>query len=86
MQRRLIEILACPVDKSNPLRLIELESKGDNIVTGVMICPSCNRFFPIIEEIPKMLPDNLRKKDQDTAFLAKWKDRLPADVGQPVKS
>ena len=85
MQRRLIEILACPVDKHNPLRLVELESRDDNILTGVLVCPNCNRIFPIIEEIPKMLPDSLRKKDQDAAFLAKWKDSLPPDVGQPVK-
>jgi uncharacterized protein YbaR (Trm112 family) len=27
----------------------------------VLICTACNRWFPIIEDIPHMLPDELRE-------------------------
>ena len=86
MQRRLMSILACPVDKFNPLRLIELESVGDDIITGALVCPECNRFYTIVEEIPTMLPDNLRKAEDDAAFLAKWSSSLPQNMRKSVET
>ena len=44
-------------------------------------------FDPIIDEIPVMLPDDLRNKKEDLEFLTKWKDRLPKETvasGKPV--
>ena len=80
MQRRLLDILACPIDKHYPLLLIELEAQGDKIVQGVLSCGQCNRYYPIIDEIPVMLPDELRNKKEDLDFLARWRDKLPADM------
>jgi uncharacterized protein YbaR (Trm112 family) len=80
MQRKLLEILACPIDKHHPLRLMEFEHREEIIVSGILMCPSCGRYYPIIDEIPSMLPDNLRTKKDDLAFLEKWKDRIPKEV------
>lgn len=80
MRRKLLDILACPIDKYYPLELIELNSKDDIIVDGVLRCPKCNRYYPIIDEIPVMLPDELRKEDEDLSFLEKWKDKLPETI------
>jgi len=80
MQRRLLDILACPMDKHYPLQMIELNSTGDKIVDGVLFCDQCKRFYPIVDEIPMMLPDELRNKKEDLEFLAKWRSRLPASI------
>jgi uncharacterized protein len=80
MQRRLMDILACPIDKSSPLQLIEFEGTSETIVSGVLVCTKCNRYYPIIDEIPVMLPDDLRKKEEDLAFLRKWKEKLPKQL------
>jgi len=80
MQRRLLDILACPIDKHYPLQLIELETKEETIVDGALLCDKCKRFYPIIDEIPVMLPDELRSKKEDLEFLGKWKDKLPKQV------
>jgi uncharacterized protein YbaR (Trm112 family) len=80
MRRKLLDILACPIDKHYPLELIELNSKDDIIIDGVLRCSKCNRYYPIIDEIPIMLPDELRKKEEDLSFLEKWKDKLPAAI------
>lgn len=80
MKRSLLDILACPIDKHYPLDLIELNSKDDEVVEGVLLCSECNRFYPIIDEIPVMLPDDLRKQNEDLEFLAKWEKKLPEDV------
>ncbi len=80
MQRKLLDILACPIDKHYPLELLEFSTTGDIIAEGVLLCSECNRYYPIVEEIPIMLPDNLRSKKEDAAFLEKWKAKLPDKV------
>lgn len=113
-----MDILACPICKNFPLKLIVfsetsippvqntrrcelycefhggyvkevLERRGDTdcptcytkeIVDAILICSKCGRWYPVEEEIPRMLPDELRDKDQDTNFLKKWKERIPSDI------
>ena len=80
VRRRLLDILACPMDKYYPLRLLEFEAKEDLISEGVLICSKCGRYYPIIDEIPVMLPDELRSKDEDLQFLRRWGAKLPPEV------
>jgi uncharacterized protein len=47
------------------------------IIDGILFCKKCSRFYPIIDEIPIMLPDELRDKQKDLQFLKKWKNYLP---------
>jgi len=75
-----MDILACPIDKHYPLELLELSVSGDTIVEGVLTCSECGRYYPIIEEIPVMLPDNLRSMKEDQGFLQKWSSKLPDKV------
>lgn len=87
MKKRLMEILACPIDKAYPLDLHVFE-EGNEIVSGIIICPKCNRWYPIIDEIPHMLPDDLREEKEDVAFLRKWKEKIPHGTlaeGRPFK-
>lgn len=50
------------------------------VVEGILKCPSCNRWYPITEEIPIMLPDELRRKDEDLNFLKKWEAYIPNEI------
>ncbi len=75
MKRKLMEILACPIDKYYPLELHVFE-EGEEIVEGIILCPKCQRWYPIREEIPEMLPDELREKKDEIAFLEKWKNKI----------
>lgn len=79
MKRRLMEILACPIDKNYPLELHVFEEKQE-ISEGLLVCTKCNRWYPIIDEIPQMLPDDLRESREDLAWLEKWKARVPERV------
>ena len=86
MQKRLMEILACPIDKHDPLNLLEFKSEGETVVSGIITCEQCGRYYPIIDEIPVMLPDGLRNRKEDLAFLEAWKERIPQkvlDEGKP---
>ena len=80
MQRKLLDILACPIDKHFPLELLEFELRGESIVEGVLLCKECGRYYPIMEEIPVMLPDELRNRKEDLGFLEKWTAKLPETV------
>lgn len=79
MKRRLMEILACPIDKHHPLELYVFEER-EEIVEGIIVCPKCNRFFPIKDEIPEMLPDELRNAEEDLRFLKKWEKNAPEKI------
>ena len=80
MNRKMIEILACPIDKSHPLELFESKTKEDIITEGALFCTKCFRFYPIIEEIPIMLPDELRDKKHEMEFLKNNKKTLPEKI------
>lgn len=80
MNKKMIEILACPIDKHFPLEVYETKFKDQIISEGVIYCSKCSRFYPIIEEIPIMLPDELRDKNQDIEFLKKNQSGLPEKI------
>jgi len=46
------------------------------IESGLIFCEKCNRWFPIIETIPQMLPDEYRDEEKDTQFLKTNKNLL----------
>jgi len=79
LKKTLMDILACPICKNHPLELHVFEEK-DEIVSGLLICVSCNRFYPIIDEIPNMLPDDLRERNEDLRFLKIWESKVPKEI------
>ena len=82
----MLDILACPIDKYYPLELVEIDTVEDKTINenvikeGVLFCSQCSRFYPIIEEIPVMLPDELRDKEKDIQFLQKWHEKIPSKI------
>jgi len=63
-----------------PLEIFEIKTREDLVLEGILYCTECSRFYPIIEEIPIMLPDELRDKKQDLDFLKKNQDKLPEKI------
>lgn len=80
MNKKMLEILACPIDKHFPLEIFESNSKDQIIFEGAIYCTKCFRFYPIIEEIPIMLPDELRDKNKDIEFLKRNQYLLPEKI------
>lgn len=58
------------------------DTTNDNVIIkeGVLYCSHCSRFFPIIDEIPIMLPDELRDRDRDLQFLLEWETKIPSKI------
>ena len=87
-----MKILACPIDKHHPLELYEIShgigekdkeddtGKKDTVLEGALYCGKCSRFYPIMEGIPVMLPDDLRDQKQELDFLASHAQKLPEKI------
>jgi uncharacterized protein YbaR (Trm112 family) len=46
------------------------------IKSGILLCPECKRWFPIIDTIPQMLPDKYRNQKIEIKFLENHKNLL----------
>jgi len=55
------------------------------IISGILICPKCGHWYPIIEGIPYMLPDEYRDKKIDSAFIDKYFDKIPNNLKALMK-
>jgi uncharacterized protein YbaR (Trm112 family) len=64
----------------NKANEIKLKEKVIIVIDGILYCKKCSRFYPIIDEIPIMLPDELREKEKDLQFLTKWKHSIPEEI------
>ncbi len=124
LKLRLMDILACPYDKTFPLELYiietryygerdvkvrtkplcelycaregkkveELEKQGiepdcveclkTEVSEGILYCRKCGRWYPIIDEIPILLPDDLRDKKADLEFLRKHLEVFKSKYGE----
>jgi uncharacterized protein YbaR (Trm112 family) len=50
---------------------------GLEVGTGLLECVSCGRWYPIVNEIPRMLPDDLRDRKLEKQFIESWRNFLP---------
>ena len=55
------------------LNKIKLEIEIDS---GLLFCKNCNRWYPIIDTIPQMLPDEYRDEEKEIEFLQNNKNLL----------
>lgn len=80
LKEELMEILACPICKHHPLELRVFKRSNGEIIEGIILCHKCHRWYPIIDEIPHMLPDDLREERDDKGFLERWREEIPEKI------
>ena len=80
MNKIMMDILACPIDKNHPLELFAINENNDVVSEGALFCTKCSRFYPVMDNIPIMLPDDLRDKQQEIKFLKENKAKLPEKI------
>ena len=60
MKKELMDILACPVCKSELELMVETE-EGDEVIQGSLVCHKCDEIYPIEDSIPNLLPPTMRE-------------------------
>ena len=69
----LLSALAVPPAESARNFQVEIEE-------GVLLCPACGRWYPIVDRIPEILPDHLRDFDRDTAMTRASAAAMPPSL------
>ena len=77
MKTSLLQYLCCPICR-NELTCIEHNPTAE-IKQGILVCGECGRWYPVLDFIPELLPDNLRDWDREIAFLEVFSDQIPDD-------
>jgi uncharacterized protein YbaR (Trm112 family) len=83
MKQSFLNKLACPFDK-NDLSIKIYKQDQDEILEGVLTCSHCQRYYPILQGIPIMSPDEFREISLEAPLLEKWGERLLVEGGAPV--
>lgn len=61
MKRDLMDILCCPVHKTD-LQLKVTKEDEHEVLEGVLHCPLCRFDYPIEDGIPNLLPPEMHEK------------------------
>ncbi|GAA4440691.1 hypothetical protein GCM10023188_38280 [Pontibacter saemangeumensis] len=72
MNTSLLNKLCCPLDKHDLEIKVFAQHENGDIVEGLLTCPACRRYYPIIYGIPIMTPDEYREKALEEPILKKW--------------
>jgi uncharacterized protein YbaR (Trm112 family) len=66
MRESLMDILCCPLDKSE-LELEAVQRDDGEIIEGRLVCTDCDEVYPIEDGIPNLLPPDMREDEQAPA-------------------
>ncbi len=93
MKHWLMDLLYCPAKECNGelnmdlFRSHNIELNGEDIEEideALLTCTKCGRWYPVIDRITCMLPDEMRLEGkqhiEETAFLERWKERIPNSI------
>ena len=78
MQSTLLEFLACPHCQRGLSCHVHAERSDGGIEEGLLVCEGCARWFPIIGQLPELLPDHLRDPAREMEVYRRCADALPA--------
>ena len=69
-----------PENENNHLGKTESLRQTEIVKEGLLLCRTCLRFYPITDEIPIILPDELRDKNKDLEYIRNWRQQIPTHL------
>lgn len=76
MKAETIQKLCCPFDKADLVLHIISQNVEKNILEGLLTCKQCNRYYPIMNGIPIMSPDEYREFELEQPLINSWQKNL----------
>ena len=83
MRLNFLSKLACPFDKHD-LSIKIFNQEQEEIIEGILTCQHCRRYYPIVQGIPIMSPDEYRQIELEVPLLKKWGETLLIKDGEPA--
>ncbi len=80
MTDSLLKKLCCPLDKQDLNLKIFVKKEDGRVLEGVLTCPQCGRYYPIVYGIPIMTPDEYRELALEEPILKKWGLKGETDI------
>lgn len=72
MTDSLLNKLCCPIDKQDLKLKIFVKKEDGSVFEGLLTCPQCGRYYPIVYGIPIMTPDEYRELALEEPILKRW--------------
>ena len=60
MKESLMDVLCCPMDKSELELEVDDRADDEEILAGTLVCSECGERYPIEDGIPNLLPPDMR--------------------------
>jgi uncharacterized protein YbaR (Trm112 family)/SAM-dependent methyltransferase len=79
MKPKLLEYICCPACQGE-LRFLDSLDPNSESKDSLLLCQSCDHWYPIRNTIPELLPDQLRDWEKDLHFLNKLKFQFTQSV------
>ncbi len=88
MRQRLLDFLCCPTCGGSLVPEIWVGDLATEAEEGLLACDGCARTYPIINAIPRMLPDELVPMvvGYHADFFSRWPDATRAFVARGPKT
>ena len=83
MKRSFLDKLVCPFDHHD-LNVRIFEEKDDEIMEGILMCGQCRRYYPVVQGIAIMSPDEYREINFEIPLLERWGERAAVRNGLPT--
>jgi len=80
MNPALLNKLACPMDKQDLELRVFLKNTDGHIIEGILHCHTCNRYYPIIQGLPILSPDEYREFALESPVMQRWQQELPGTI------
>lgn len=84
MTKEFLEKLCDPYDKSDLELTVYLKDENGDILEGLLKNPRSQRYYPIVQGIPIMTPDEYREEWLERNFLQKRGLDVRRDEGQKL--
>ncbi len=86
MRKTLLNYICCPFCHGTLDFITKVyENREKNIQEGILICQECNRWFPVRNYIPELLPDHLRNWEADENFLYSLDSNIEKKILKKIK-
>ncbi|MDA8092027.1 MAG: methyltransferase domain-containing protein [Nitrospiraceae bacterium] len=88
MDTKVLELLVCPECKEDLQLEILRDDRSSQVIDGILACEGCGRAYPVIDGIPRLLPDEMNGNllSYHREFFERHGSRFPSIAHKADKS